>query len=433
MTGKKFGTNVSGQLTRRQLLKRSTAAAAAVTVGSSTLAGTASAAGEPVALQYFDYGDYGPIGDHWNRISNEAGTIANAGYDAVWIQSPCKPNSSNSNGYNPRDHFDFNSSLGTESELRGMISSLHNNGVDVYADSVVNHTGTTEPDGGHYPPFPDRSYFHDPYDSGRTTKQLYGLWDLKHENGEVTNILRDFCYTLGNDLGFDGFRWDAAKHVPKWWFRDYANQWANDLGMFKVGEVYDGNTDFVMDYVNTGMNCFDYPLHYKLKSEFAYGGNLSNVADAVRNGNSIMGRDAYHASTFVDNHDDDPPSNRKLAHAFILTAPGYPMVFANHAKPEGVDLDAGWLTNLIWIKKNLAGGDMYFRHDSQNLLIHERYNNLLTGINQSGSWQSQWVYTSWRNTTLKDYTGSIDDVYVNGDGWVEVSVPPGGWVALAPY
>lgn len=109
------------------------------------------------------------------------------------------------------------------------------------------------------------------------------------------------------------------------------------------------------------------------------------------------------------------------------------MVFANHANPEGVDLDAGWLTNLVWIKKNLAGGDMYFRHDSQNLLIHERNNNLLTGINQSGSWQSQWVYTSWRNTTLKDYTGSIDDVYANGDGWVEVSVPPGGWVALVPY
>jgi alpha-amylase len=420
-------------LTRRSYVKRLSTAAAAVTVGGSTFAAPASAAGEPVALQYFDYGDYGPEGNHWARMRDEAGSLGSAGYDRVWVQSPAKPNTDNSNGYNPQDFLTWNGSLGEEWEFDQMVDALGNNGVGVIVDSVINHTGTTDPDEGVYPQFPDRSYFHEPKSTSesRLDGQLYGLWDLEHEDGRVTDQLYRFVKKVA-DKGCAGYRWDAAKHVPKWWFRDYGNPWANDFGMFKVGEVYDGNPDFVEDYANTDMNVFDYPLHYTLKSAFQYGGNLSEVADAVRNDNSIMGRQPWRSSPFVDNHDDDPPENNRLAYAFILTAPGYPFVFSNHAKSEGVDYDADWLTNLIWIKNNLAGGDMYFRHDSQNLLITERYNNLLTGINQSGNWQSQWVYTSWRNQTLKDYSGSSGDVWVNGDGWVELDIPPGGWVCYAP-
>lgn len=424
-------SNVEGSLDRRSFLKRVGAGLGATAAATVPFSGTAAAAGEPVALQYFDYGDYGPVGNHWDRIKNEAGSIGGARYDKVWVQCPAKPNTDNSNGYNPRDLLTWNGALGEEWQFDQMVSELANNGVGVIVDSVVNHTGTTEPSGGHYPQFPDESYFHDPYADSRTNKQLYGLWDLKHEDGRVNDQLYRFVKKIA-DKGCAGYRWDAAKHVPKWWFRDYGNKWADDLGMFKVGEVYDGNTDFVEDYANTGMNVFDYPLHYALKSAFKYGGNLSEVANAVRNGDSILGRQAYRASTFVDNHDDDPPENEKLAYAFILTAPGYPMVFSNHAKPEGVDYDAPWLTNLTWIKNNLAGGDMYFRHDSQNLLIHERYNNLLTGINQDGYDRTKWVYTSWRNQELQDYTGTGSNVWVNGDGWCNIEIPAGDWVCYAP-
>ncbi|WP_157513293.1 alpha-amylase domain-containing protein [Halapricum sp. CBA1109] len=74
---------------------------------------------------------------------------------------------------------------------------------------------------------------------------------------------------------------------------------------------------------------------------------------------------------------------------------------------------------------------MYFRYDDANNLIYERYNNLLMGINQSGSQTQQWVYTSWRNQSLNDYSGN-NNAYVNGDGWVQVTIPAGDYVALAP-
>jgi pSer/pThr/pTyr-binding forkhead associated (FHA) protein len=41
------------------------------------------------------------------------------------------------------------------------------------------------------------------------------------------------------------------------------------------------------------------------------------------------------------------------------------------------------------------------------------------------------VYTSWRNQNLNDYSGN-NGAYVNGDGWVQVTIPAGDYVALAP-
>lgn len=87
---------------------------------------------------------------------------------------------------------------------------------------------------------------------------------------------------------------------------------------------------------------------------------------------------------------------------------------------------------MVWVKKNLCGGATYWRHTDSNLAIYERDNNLLVGLNNSGDWQGQWVPTTWTNERLNDYAGNADDVTVNGDGWVEVWVPPEGWVFYAP-
>jgi len=440
-----LGSTVEGSLSRRSFLKRVGAGLGAAAAATVPLSGDAAAApGEPVALQYFDYGyDGGPDGGHWQRVANDADAISNVGYDAVWVQCPCKPNSPNSNGYNPKNHRNWDqTSFGNEADFDSMVSSLHNASggyTKLYVDAVLNHMGTSDPSTGAYPYFSSRD-FHSPKSVGesRTEGQLAGLWDLDQDRGYVRGELYDFVKKI-SDKGADGYRWDAVKHIEDWFWRDEANRWANDLDMFRVGEVYDGDTDFLMNYVNQwadgewrGQNVFDYPLFFTLKNAFSYGGDLRNVRDAVENGNSVLGRNSLRACTFVNNHDVDAPGNRQLAHAFILTAPGYPFVYANAAEYDGVDFDASWLSNLVWIKNNLAGGDMYFRHVDQNLMIHERDNTLLTGINQSGSWQSKWVYTTWRNRTLQDYTGTGGNVSVNGDGWVQISVPPQGWVCYAP-
>jgi alpha-amylase len=429
------------------VIKRGAATAAAAAVGTEAMFGTATAAGEDVALQYFDYGhNGGPAGGHWQRVASQADAISDVGYRAVWVQQPCKPNSPSSNGYNPKNHRNFDqTSFGTEYDFSNMADALHSGSsgyVELYVDTVLNHMGSSDPATGAYPFF-SSSDFHYPksLDESRLEGQLAGLWDLKQEKGYVRGQLYDYVKKI-SDLGADGYRWDAAKHIPQWFWRDEANRWANDLNMFRVGEVFDSNVDFLTNYTNQwvngdwrGQNVFDFPLWRACKNGFSFGGNLSNVRATIENGECVVGVDAFHACPFIESHDnykgDDIPDNKKEAYAFILTIPGYPFVYDNHNGLDGTSFDKGYLQNLVWIANNLAGGDLYFRHDDQNNLIYERDNNLLMGINQSGSWTEQWVYTTWRNQSLNDYSGE-NNAWVNGDGWTKVSIPPGDYVALAP-
>ncbi|MFC7232608.1 alpha-amylase domain-containing protein [Saliphagus sp. GCM10025308] len=88
--------------------------------------------------------------------------------------------------------------------------------------------------------------------------------------------------------------------------------------------------------------------------------------------------------------------------------------------PDSI-LDDDAINNMVWVKKNFAGGATYWRHTDSDLAIYERNNNLLVGLNNNtNDWKGQWVYTTWRNETLNDYSGNAGDVEVNGDGWVEV-------------
>jgi alpha-amylase len=393
-------------------------------------------AGEPVALQYFDYREPGgPAGDHWARITREADRIAQAGYDAVWVQSPAEPATPNSNGYNPRDHLTWDSPLGTEAEFAEMVEALANTAhgeVGVYVDTIVNHAATAEPGSGTYEHLDSREYFHHPEAGSRTTFQLFDLWSLDHTNETVGLHLRAYVEKIAQ-MGCAGVRWDAAKHVPRWFFDEYLNEWVADHDLFRVGEVFDGDVGFLESYVDTGMNCFDYPLFFTMQDAFRAEGDFRWLQGVIEDGNCLLGRDSYHASTFVSNHDEAAPPLEQLAYAFVLTAPGYPVVYSNHRIEEaGVDYAAPWLRNLIWIKRNLADGEQYVRHADPDLFVHERFDSLLAGINKADHERTEWVYTSWDGETLHDFTGTEDPIETDEDGWVEITVPAGDWVCYAP-
>lgn len=390
--------------------------------------------GEPVALQYFDYCEPGgPEGDHWERIAREAGAIARAGYDAVWVQSPTEPATENSNGYNPRDHLTWESPLGSEGDFERMVDTLEESGeVGVYVDTIVNHAATKEPGDGTYAHLDSREHFHHPDADGRTTGRLFDLWSLDHTNETVSRHLRAYVEKIAQ-MGCNGVRWDAAKHVPRWFFEEYLNEWVDGHDFFRVGEVFDGDVGFLESYVDTGMSCFDYPLFFTMQDAFRPDGDFQWLQGTIEHDDCLLGRDAYHTMTFVSNHDESAPPLERLAYAFVLTAPGYPVVYSNHAiDGEGVDYTAPWLQNLVWIKRTLANGEQFVRHADHDLFVHERFGSLLAGLNKAGTERTEWVYTSWDGTELYDYSGTMPPVETDEDGWVELTVPGGEWVCYAP-
>lgn len=422
-------TRSNSTLSRRRLL-RGIGAAGTVGLTASFADSAQAATGDPVAFQYFH--------ETWNTITGNLSKVADRGYDAVWIQAPQKSGLAWADqegrndpplGYQPVDYTVFDSAFGTEAELRTLIDTAHSHGIEIYVDCVMNHMANGR--GYDFPRFSYPDFHHccggiNDWNDPKEVKngELLGLPDLEQESSYVRGELYNYMQKIAA-VGADGYRYDAAKHMYPWYFRDYANPWADQFGMKRVAEVYSGSVPYVQNYIDTGMNAFDYPLFYTVKDVFN-GGDMRKLQGA-----GVKAQDPWNTWPFVDNHDQNGPGQYELAHAHILTAEGYPIVY--NLYPNWI-LDNDAVNNMVWVRKNLCGGATYWRHTDADLAVYERDNNLLVGLNNNTSnWRSKWVYTSWTNTTLHDYGGNAGDVSVNGDGRVQVSVPPEGWVFYAPY
>ena len=361
----------------------------------------------------------------WQDINTNLPALKAAGFTTILL-SPHTATCSGAyggQGYDPSDYTSFSGGFGDEGDLSWLIASTHGQGMQIYANMVMNNMCT----------HPDYSYadfsYNDFHHNGTLVdfsnqwdcenQDLDGLNDLDTESSYVQSQLWNFLVQT-NNMGFDGYRWDAAKHVPQWfWSGNIVNN-TNNWGKYSFGEVFDANLDYLQVYVNTGMAVTDYNLYYAMTAAFTEGGDVSTL-----DGAGYVARNAAMAATFIENNDVGAPSNRYLAMAFISGYPGYPFFY-------DVNLQDYQVTNLSWIHANKAYGAYINRWKDHDVIIFERQGNLIDGINQNGSWQSDWIDTSWPNTKLHDYTGHAGDIYTAGDGRVQVSIPPVSYVMYAP-
>jgi alpha-amylase len=136
--------------------------------------------------------------------------------------------------------YDLNSRFGTKDEFAAMVTACHAAGVKVYVDAVINHmtggqSSTAGYGGATYTAdrhFPDAGYtpgdFHAyPVDCPTSDGQisdyndvtqvqncnLLGLSDLRTESDHVRDAIAGYLNSM-IALGVDGFRIDAAKHIP---------------------------------------------------------------------------------------------------------------------------------------------------------------------------------------------------------------------------
>jgi alpha-amylase len=359
----------------------------------------------------------------WRLIIDHLPMIRAAGYTAILLSPHEKACGGNlSLGYDPYDLRSFESAHGTGTELAELLRKAHALGIQVYADMVLNHMCTNN---FKYPRFSKRDFhaFGKIQDWNNQWQvengDLSGLEDLKQESPYVRGELWNFLVKT-NNMGFDGYRWDAAKHVPRWYWSDHILPNVKRWGKYSFGEIVSGDQGYLLSYVATGMAVTDYALYFVIRDNFRLGGNL-----AALDGAGIAATDGPDALTFVENQDTPPPVNRLLAYAFIAAYPGYPAFF-------NVDLQDTALNNLVWVQNTLAAGPYVNRYKDADTIIFSRGDHLLAGINQRGDWVNKWVQTPWVNTQIHDYTGHVQDERTNGDGWVELWIPPQGYVMMAP-
>jgi alpha-amylase len=294
---------------------------------------------------------------NWPSIGRECTQVLGPkGYGAVQVSPPQEHIVLPGSGY-PwwQDYQPISYQLvtrrGNRAAFASMVSTCHAAGVKVYVDAVLNHmqganqSGTGSA-GSSYANLSDPAVpytsanFHTPcaisnYDD-RTqvqTCQLSSLTDLRTETAYVRGKEDAYLNDLIS-LGVDGFRLDAAKHMPD------ADIAAIKAGLSKPSsylyqEVVEGGAVSPTEYTGTGD-----------VTEFRYGSVVGTAfANASLSGLSTLPSQMLLASNkaqvFIDNHDTERNGTTKLnyksgdryylAEGFMLAYPfGTPSVMSGY-------------------------------------------------------------------------------------------------------
>ncbi|SCY89021.1 alpha-amylase [Streptomyces sp. 136MFCol5.1] len=249
--------------------------------------------------------------------------------------------------------------LGDRAAFAAMVSTCHSAGVKVVADSVINHMAAGSGTGTGGSSYTKYNYpgLYSSFDMDDCTAQisnyqdranvqnceLVGLADLDtgedYVRGKIAGYLNDL-----RSLGVDGFRIDAAKHMPA---SDLANikSRLTDPGVYWKQEAIYGAGEAVSpdEYTGTG-DVQEFRYARSLKQVF----NNENLAELKNFGEGWGFMSSSKAGVFVDNHDTErggdtlnykDGANYTLANVFMLAWPyGSPDV---HSGYEWSDKDAG--------------------------------------------------------------------------------------------
>ncbi len=329
-----------------------------------------------VMLQGFYWDSYDA--SRWTKLEAQADELARS-FDIIWIPQSADCGGT-SMGYDDLYWFPghYNSSFGTEAELRSMIKTFKAKGLKTLADVVINHRRNVS----NWVDFPAETYkgvtyqlkstdicANDDGGAAKTEAAKLGLsvstnndtgegWDgmrdLDHNSANVQTNVKAYLKMLLEDLGYAGFRYDMVKGYSG----SFTKQYNNDaMPEFSVGECWDGSSTISswIDATDKTSAAFDFHFKYVVKNA-ANDQNWSKL-NQQNDGNWPLVYSNYssgnyrrYAVTFVENHDTelrpDGSSNGPLqkdtlaANAFLLAMPGTPCVFYKHWLTYKTDISA---------------------------------------------------------------------------------------------
>ena len=339
-----------------------------------------------VMLQGFFWDSFNDT--QWTRLEKQADDLATT-FDLVWI-----PQSGNcggtSMGYDDLWWFNnYNSSFGSEAELRSMINTFKAKGIGTIADVVINHRKNIS----NWVDFPKETYNGVTYemkstdicandDDGATKRWASqngyslsanndtgegwgGMRDLDHKSENVQTIVKAYLNFLLNDLGYAGFRYDMVKGYSASYTKMYNE---DSKPQFSVGECWDSSNTIKNWIDGTGKTsaAFDFQFRYTVRNAINAGdwtylnkqnqGNWPLVSSNYYNGNYRQ-----YAVTFVENHDvqdrgttnnynPDPIKKDTLAaNAYLLAMPGTPCIFLTHWKAYKQEI-----ANMVAVRKSVG-------------------------------------------------------------------------------
>ncbi|MFF6977104.1 alpha-amylase family protein [Streptomyces sp. NPDC008343] len=310
----------------------------------------------------------------WNfaSVAKECtNTLGPAGYGYVQVSPPAEHIQGSQwwTSYQPVS-YKIAGRLGDRTAFQNMVNTCHAAGVKVVADTVINHmsAGSGTGTGGssytkyNYPGLYSSFDFDDctaqiTNYADRTNVQnceLVGLADLDTGESYVRGAIAGYMNDLLS-LGVDGFRIDAAKHIPAADLANIKSRLSNPSVYWKQEVIY-GSGEAVQptEYTGNG-DVQEFRYAYDLKRVF----NNENLAYLKNYGEGWGYMSSGVSGVFVDNHDTErngstltykDGANYTLASVFMLAYPyGAPDInsgyeFSDHdaGPPNGGTVNACW-------------------------------------------------------------------------------------------
>lgn len=296
------------------------------------------------------------IGD-FNGITEKLDYLQELGVNAIWLM-PIHPSPSY-HGYDVINYYAVNSEYGTMEDFKHLLEESHNRDIHIIIDLVLNHTSTQHPwfqDANSNPESKYRDYYVWSQDGGNGWHQgqngiYYAFFcecmpDLNYLNPDVTaDMLKITDYWL-NEVGVDGFRVDAAKHLIEdgdirentpathEWYKDFFIAYKEQNPQaYAIGEVFGAGASIVKSYTGDQL---DQIFNFEISTGFVNsvnGGANSGVTSAIKFAQQDM--PDFNFATFLTNHDQNRAMSvfngdlgkAKTAATLLLTSPGTPYIY----------------------------------------------------------------------------------------------------------
>ena len=380
-------------------------------------------------------------GGTFKGIINKLDYIKGMGFDAIWISPVVKNTEGSYHGYHLTDLYQINEHFGTADELKQLVTEAHKKGIWVMVDVVANHVGPVGTDYSKINPFNSAEHYHDVCQITDWNNQemvencrLCDLPDLKQENDFVTNTLVAWIADLVKEYDFDGIRIDTIPEVPKWFW----DKFSASAGCYSLGEVFNGNVDYVAGYQGHVDALFNYPLYYQIQNAFC--GSMKNIEYYWFNTRTKY-PDASVLGVFVENHDNARFLNRcgdrkkfMNANIFSIMYEGIPVFyyggeqyFNGGADPN--NREALWghydtssdmyvylkKANEVRVNKKIWNTELIQRYADDVFYAFTRGDEVLVCVTRGESCSRSITYHSWADgTKLCNVFDTSDCVTVTG-------------------
>ena len=340
-----------------------------------------------IFVQSFYDSNADSIGD-FKGMTSKLDYLQDLGVEAVWLM-PINPSPSY-HKYDVTDYYGVHPDYGTMEEFKEFVSEAHKRDIKVVMDMVINHCSSEHPwfIEAQKPESPYREYFvwadmEEIEAEGKLEKAATGDSDNTHQWNEVDDqeelyyaffwggmpdlnydnpAVREEVYNVGKfwlqDIGVDGFRLDAAKHIyPDYRAKDNHDFWAEfkqkmesyNPNVYLVGEVWaDLETQQPFAVGFTGLFNFDlaFTIMETVKNEQVVSASIHESAWKVDQGSPVgmfnESDEAFKAvnpnfvnTTFLTNHDqnrvmsflENDEDKARLAASILMTLPGAPYIY----------------------------------------------------------------------------------------------------------